>query len=158
MNLMKGNINLANEMIDGIKSKTQLDREGDIVRDMVSTLQMNEPKLQKQIPMIEDDSVISVCLLVLEDLQTTMKRFENLKAGKQPEVFIPGENRENNNLLNPTYIYGQSQSSPSPAKKDGIEGFSPLTGPSDFTKAGGVYNSNMGIKHDYEFHLEQILK
>jgi hypothetical protein len=93
MNLMKGNINVANEMLDGLKTSAQLHKEGDVVKDLCESLRINEPKLQQQIPMIEDDEVISVCLLVLEDLQFTLQRFNDLKGGKQMQKFVPGESK-----------------------------------------------------------------
>lgn len=34
---------------------------------------------------------MNVCLLVNDDLHKTFQRYEKLKRGKKPEVFIPGE-------------------------------------------------------------------
>jgi hypothetical protein len=45
-----------------------------------------------------------VCLLVNDDLHKTFQRFEKLKKGKKPEVFIPGEDTQQT-ALNPTTIY-----------------------------------------------------
>lgn len=48
--------------------------------------------------------MLKVCLLVNDDLHKTFGRYEKLKKGKKPELFIPGESQQNT-ALNPTNIY-----------------------------------------------------
>lgn len=44
MNLLKGNINLTNEMMDGCKTKQDL-KENDLITDLMKALKEMEPKL-----------------------------------------------------------------------------------------------------------------
>ena len=44
MNLLKGNINLTNEMMDGCKSKKDL-KENELIIDLLKALKEMEPKL-----------------------------------------------------------------------------------------------------------------
>jgi hypothetical protein len=69
MNLLKGNINLTNEMMDGCKSKNDL-KENDLITDLLKALKEMEPKLQERIQNfdVEDEDVMAICLLVNEDL------------------------------------------------------------------------------------------
>ena len=53
---------------------------------------------------MEDEEMLKVCLLVNDDLHKTFGRYEKLKKGKKPELFIPGESQQNT-ALNPTNIY-----------------------------------------------------
>ena len=48
--------------------------------------------------------MMKVCLLVNDDLHKTFARYNKLKNGKKPEVFIPGESQQNT-AINPTNIY-----------------------------------------------------
>jgi len=48
MNLLKGNINLTNEMMDGCKTKNDL-KENDLITDLMKALKEMEPKLQERI-------------------------------------------------------------------------------------------------------------
>ena len=50
-----------------------------------------EPKLFELLATLTDEEMMKVCLLVNDDLHKTFQRFEKLKKGKKPEVFIPGE-------------------------------------------------------------------
>ncbi len=48
--------------------------------------------------------MMNVCLLVNDDLHKTFQRYEKLKRGKKPEVFIPGETQQPT-ILEPTTPY-----------------------------------------------------
>jgi len=51
-----------------------------------------EAKLFEMIATLEDDEeILKVCLLVNDDLHKTLQRYDKLRKGKKPEVFIPGE-------------------------------------------------------------------
>jgi hypothetical protein len=90
MNLVKGNINLTNEMIDTSKP-IDLKQEDNLVNDMTRTLKDMEPKLFELLSTLEDEEMMQVCLLVNDDLHKTFARYEKLKKGKNPELFVPGE-------------------------------------------------------------------
>lgn len=40
---------------------------------------------------LDNEEMMIVCLMVNDDLHKTFGRFDKLKKGKKPEVFIPGE-------------------------------------------------------------------
>ena len=103
MNLVKGNINLTNEIIDSVKPG----ENNDTLNDLFNTLASLEPKLFNLIGQIENEDVMAVCLLVNDDLQKTFKRYHCLKDRQRPEPFIPGESVKNT-MLNPTHIYTKS--------------------------------------------------
>lgn len=100
MNLVKGNINLTNEIIDGL----QPGEKSETLIDLVNTLTSMEPKLMNLIGQIENEDAMTVCLLVNDDLQTTFKRYNKIKEGRKPEAFVPGESLKNT-YLNPTHVY-----------------------------------------------------
>jgi hypothetical protein len=100
MNLVKGNINLTNEIIDGL----QPGERSETLIDLVNTLTSMEPKLMNLIAQIENEEAMQVCLLVNDDLQVTFKRYNAIKDGKKPKDFTPGEATKNT-FLNPTHIY-----------------------------------------------------
>jgi hypothetical protein len=110
MNLVKGNINLTNEIIDGL----QPSEKSETLVDLVNTLQSMESKLMNLIGQIENEDAMSVCLLVNDDLQATFKRYNLQKDGTKPPPFTPGESTKNT-MLNPTHIYSRSASLPSQA-------------------------------------------
>jgi len=91
MNLVKGNINFTNEMLDGMKPGPEA-KQNETVNDLVKTLTDMEPKLFTLIGKVEHEDVMSVCLVVNDDLQKTFKRWHDLQDGKKPEPFVPGEN------------------------------------------------------------------
>ena len=103
MNLVKGNINFTNEMIDSSKP-ADLTNEDNPVNDLVKTLKDMEAKLFDLIATLEDEEMMKVCLIVNDDLHKTFARYEKLKKGKKPEGFIPGESKENTALA-PTHVY-----------------------------------------------------
>ncbi len=104
MNLVKGNINLTNEIIDSMKPG----ENNDTVTDLINTLTSMEPKLFTLIGQIENEEVMTVCLLVNDDLQKTFKRYHAVKESRKVEAFIPGESTKNT-VLNPTHIYTKNQ-------------------------------------------------
>ena len=111
MNLVKGNINLTNEIIDSIPPG---ERDNETLNDLFSTLQQMEPKLFNLISQIECEEVLQVTLLVNDDLQKTFKRYHAVKDGRKPERFMPGESSKNT-LLNPTHVYTIASSETKPA-------------------------------------------
>jgi len=64
MNLVKGNINLTNEIIDGMRAG----EKNETLNDLFNTLTSMEPKLFTLIGQIENEEVMTVCLLVNDDL------------------------------------------------------------------------------------------
>ena len=80
MNLMKGNINFTNEIIDTIKTRAEL-QSNDTLIDLLKQMKEQEPKLINLIQSTEDDEIMAVCLLVNEDLQKTFNRFKAIKNG-----------------------------------------------------------------------------
>lgn len=90
MNLVKGNINLTNEIIDTSKP-SDISKGDSPINDLVKTLKDMEPKLFELVATLEDEEMMKVCLLVNDDLHKTFARYEKLKKGKKPEAFIPGE-------------------------------------------------------------------
>jgi hypothetical protein len=100
MNLVKGNINLTNEIIDSMKTG----EKNETLTDLFNTLTSMEPKLFTLIGQIENEEVMTVCLLVNDDLQKTFTRYRAIKEGRRVEPFIPGESIKNT-VLTPTHIY-----------------------------------------------------
>jgi hypothetical protein len=92
MNLVKGNINLTNEIIDSSKP-ADLSKGDNPINDLVRTLKDMEPKLFELVSTLEDEEMMKVCLLVNDDLHKTFARYDKLKKGKKPEAFIPGESQ-----------------------------------------------------------------
>lgn len=90
MNLVKGNINLTNMMIDTATPADVADEDNPI-NDLVKALKEMEPKLFELLATLNDDEMMKVCLLVNDDLHKTFGRYEKLKNRKKPEAFIPGE-------------------------------------------------------------------
>jgi len=62
--LVKGNINLTNEIIDSV----QPGENNETLNDLFNTLTSMEPKLFNLIGQIENEEVMQVCLLVNDDL------------------------------------------------------------------------------------------
>ena len=114
MNLVKGNINLTNEIIDTSKP-ADLVKEDNPINDLVRTLKDMEPKLFELVATLEDEEMMKVCLLVNDDLHKTFARYEKLKKGKKPEAFIPGESQQNT-ALNPTNVYEKPEAKAAAAK------------------------------------------
>ncbi len=103
MNLVKGNINLTNMMLDTSKP-ADLQSIDNPVNDLVVTLKDMEPKLAELLSTLSNEDMMKVCLLVNDDLQKTFARHDKLKKGKKPDPFIPGESTQQT-LLTPTTVY-----------------------------------------------------
>lgn len=103
MNLVKGNINLTNMMLDTAKP-AELTQPDNPINDLVLTLKDMEPKLFELLSTLENEEMMKVCILVNEDMQKTFQRFEKLKKGKKPEPFIPGESTQKT-ALTPGTVY-----------------------------------------------------
>lgn len=65
MNLVKGNINLTNEIIDTLPVG---ERKNEVLSDLYATLQQMEPKLSDLIGKVDNEDVLQVCLCVNDDL------------------------------------------------------------------------------------------
>ncbi len=70
MNLVKGNINLTNMMLDTAKP-ADLSQEDNPVNDLVIALKDMEPKLFNLLSSLENEEMMKVCLLVNDDLHKT---------------------------------------------------------------------------------------
>lgn len=103
MNLVKGNINLTNMMIDTARP-VELESADNPINDLVRALKDMENKLFELVATLDNEEMLKVCLLVNDDLHKTFQRYEKLKKGKKPEVFIPGEASQNTCLI-PTTLY-----------------------------------------------------
>ena len=90
MNLLKGNINFCNEILDNITSKAEL-KENDMLLDLMKALKEMEPKLFELIQNSQDEDIMAIALLVNEDMQKTFARFKAIKSGQRPQDFKPGE-------------------------------------------------------------------
>lgn len=100
MNLVKGNINLTNEIIDSMSPG----EKNETLTDLVNTLTSMEPKLFALIGQVENEDVMNTCLLVNDDLQKTFKRYHAVREGRRTEPFTPGESQKHS-LLTPTHVY-----------------------------------------------------
>lgn len=107
MNLVKGNINLTNQLIDTSKP-ADVQKEDNPVNDLMQTLKTMEAKLINLLSTLEDDEMLKVCLLVNDDLHKTFSRYDKLKKGKKPEEFVPGESLQQTALV-PTNIYEKGE-------------------------------------------------
>jgi len=106
MNVFKGNVNLANMLLDS-SNPDDLKKEDCPVYDLVQVLKDMEPKLFELIASFMSESlepILKVCLLVVDDLTATLKRFQQLQNNQQPDLYIPGESYLHT-LLHPTVIY-----------------------------------------------------
>lgn len=43
------------------------------------------------IAQIDDEDVMSMCLIVNDDLHKTFERYRAIQKGRKPEKFVPGE-------------------------------------------------------------------
>lgn len=87
LNLLKGNINLTNEMLDNTNSRQEL-KENSVLLDLLKTMKEMEPKIFDLIQNNDgDEDVMSCCLLVNEDMQKTFQRFKAIKNNEKPEPF-----------------------------------------------------------------------
>ena len=87
LNLLKGNINLTNEMLDNTNSRQEL-KENSVLLDLLKTMKEMEPKIFDLIQNNDgDEDIMSCCLLVNEDMQKTFQRFKAIKNNEKPEPF-----------------------------------------------------------------------
>lgn len=52
-----------------------------------------EHKLFELLATLDDEEMMKVCLLVNDDLHKTFARYDKLKKGKKPDIFVPGESQ-----------------------------------------------------------------
>ena len=134
MNLLKGNINQTNEMIDKCKTKRDLKDNVQITK-LLQTLEEMEPKLLEELQKdVDDEDIMTIYLQVNEDLQRTFKRYKDLKQGKQPQPFSPCEYVHRNTIqyLIPTHYYGAQS-----LKQEFLENRSIQSGSSKNSKTRG---------------------
>ena len=84
MNLLKGNINFTNELLDACKTRDDL-KGNEILIELMKAMKEMEPKIIK---LIEDsetigEDVLNIVLMVNEDLHLTFDRFKDIKEGKK---------------------------------------------------------------------------
>jgi len=90
MNLVKGNINLTNMMLDTAKP-VELESPDNPTNDLMRALKDMETKLFEMIATLENEDMLVICLLVNDDLHKTFQRYEQLRKKKKPDPFVPGE-------------------------------------------------------------------
>jgi hypothetical protein len=71
MNLVKGNINLTNMMLDTAKP-AELGVEDNPINDLIVALKDMEQKLFNLLATLENEEMMKVCLLVNDDLHKTL--------------------------------------------------------------------------------------
>lgn len=104
LNLVKGNINLTNEMIDASRPGQET-KENELIKELVSTLKGMEENLIKLITTIENDEVMNITLLINDDLHKTFSRFKKACKGSKPEPFVPAESTPEGSMIDPTHVY-----------------------------------------------------
>jgi hypothetical protein len=104
LNLVKGNINLTNEMIECSKPGTET-KENELIKELVQTLKGMEENLIKLITTVDHEVVMNMTLLINDDLNKTMSRYKKACAGSKPEPFVPAESTSNGSMINPTHVY-----------------------------------------------------
>jgi len=67
MNLLKGNINFTNEIMDTCTCKADV-RENETLIDLLKALKEMESKLFELIQSVEEEDIMAICLLVNEDM------------------------------------------------------------------------------------------
>jgi replicative DNA helicase len=67
MNLLKGNINFTNEIIDNCTCKADA-KNNETLIDLLKALKEMEPKLFELIQSVEEEDIMAICLLVNEDM------------------------------------------------------------------------------------------
>ena len=104
LNLIKGNINLTNEMIDASKPGPEV-VENDLIKELVKTLKGMEENLIKLISSVEHEVVMNMTLLINDDLHKTLARYKKAAKGSKPEPFVPAESTPQGSMINPTHVY-----------------------------------------------------
>lgn len=85
MNIVVDNIELANQIIDACNAGDQIDES---LRSIMMTLKDCESSLLKAIQQIKDETLLSACLKLNDDLNQTSERFNLISAGSKPPRFI----------------------------------------------------------------------
>jgi len=101
--VVKGNINLTNEMIDAANPRDNV-KSNEVLTEMVSTLKGMEQKLFQLISTIDHEDMMNLTLLINDDLHKTLNRYKKLEKGQKPEAFIPSESNGNTSIV-PTHVY-----------------------------------------------------
>ena len=105
LNVLKGNINLANTMIDTTSQKELASEvEEHPLIDIIAALNKTEGRLYELTETMDNEEMLKVCIIVNEDLHKTFLRFQNLVKGKPSGVFQPGESFFNT-VLTPSLVY-----------------------------------------------------
>jgi hypothetical protein len=120
MNLLKGNINMVNEILDTLKSRDEL-RDNETCIEIMKVLKTGAPKLSKLIEDTENDDVMAILLLVNDDLNFTFNRFKQVKEGRHADTFVPGECRMQVHFLVPNHVYMQSLNSIEQEHRQAVE-------------------------------------
>lgn len=105
MNIVIDNIQLANQLIDSMNIGDEVD---DCLRSIIINLKNCEPGLLKAIQVqIKDESLLSSCLLLNDDLNQTSERYDYIKSGQIPKNFksafgwiTKSEDKANENKIN----------------------------------------------------------
>ena len=69
------------------------------------------------ISQIDDEGVMSMCLIVNDDLHKTFERYRAIKKNKQPAKFVPGESTQQT-MLNPSHVYTQNSGEENKGNRD----------------------------------------
>ena len=83
-----GNIVLANEMIDAHDIDDDVD-QNDALVSLIQSLRTFENKIVEIIAKIKNDHVMHLALTTNDDMQKTLKRYTKLERGRIPEKFKP---------------------------------------------------------------------
>lgn len=83
MNILKGNINLANMMLDSC-TQEDLEKEDCSIKYLIQTFRQMEHKLCALISSIQlkgpdSEEIMRACVLVMDDIAITLKRYEMIK-------------------------------------------------------------------------------
>ena len=71
LNLVKGNINLTNEMIDASAPGSET-KENEVLKELISTLKGMEENLFKLVSSVNNEQVMNMTLLINDDLHKTI--------------------------------------------------------------------------------------
>jgi hypothetical protein len=80
MNLLKGNINFTNEVLDNLNTPQEYE-QNETISDLLDDLKAMEKKVFEWIENTQNEDVLGLCLLVNEDLQKTFDRQKSIKSG-----------------------------------------------------------------------------
>eukprot|EP00347_Sterkiella_histriomuscorum_P013168 403365748 len=106
MNHLKGNINLANILIDGTKAE-DLENEDHCLNQLMILLNGMEQKICDLLVTLnskDSSPLVKILILVLDDYNQTVLRFNQVKDDEELDPFIPGESFLHT-IIEPTIIY-----------------------------------------------------